>query len=161
MSSADAHKSKRSEDPKDQTRKSVSSADSQKPETSKKREHIESEQWTKVSYQKGPNLKDTFPKKEYSRRIQSSESQSTADKNRSRPTPGVTATKRGRATCFMKGCKVTSTHIKKHVIGRHPPMEAHGRSGGLESETRMRMFEELLLKIAGILTGTGTRVLSI
>ena len=42
-------------------------------------------------------------------------------------------------------------YLKKHVIGRHLPMEAYGRSGGLESETRMRMFEELLLKIAGIL----------
>ena len=104
MSSADAHKSKRSEDAKDQTRKSVSSADSQKPETSKKREHIE---WTNSGQtfpiKKCPNLKDTFSKKEYSRHIQSRESQSTADKNRSRPTPGVTATKRGRATCFMKG----------------------------------------------------------
>ena len=93
VSSADAHKSKRSEDPKDQTRKSVSSADSQKPETSKKREHIESEQWTKVSYQKRPNFERYISKKEYSRRIQSRENQSTADKNRSRPTPGATATK--------------------------------------------------------------------
>ena len=151
VSSADAHKSKRSEDPKDQTRKSVSSADSQKPETSKKRKHIESEQWTKVSYQKGPNLKDTFPKKNTVGVSRAGKNQSTADKNRSRPTPGATATKRGRATCFMKGCKVTSTRIKKHVIGRHLPMEAYGRSGGLESETRMRMFEELLLKIADIL----------
>ena len=82
VSSTDAHKSKRSEEPKDQTRKSVSSADSQKPETSKKREHIESEQWTKVSYQKRPKFERYISKKEYSRRIQSKESQSTADKNR-------------------------------------------------------------------------------
>ena len=130
---------------------SVSSVDSQRPETSKKSEHIESEQWTKVSYHKKPKFERYISKKEYSRRIQSRESQSTADKNRSRPTPGATAAKRGRATCFMKGCKVTSTRIKKHVIGHHLPMEAYGRSGGLESETRMRMFEELLLKIAGVL----------
>ena len=147
VSSADAPKSKRSEEPKDQTRKSVSSADSQRPETSKKRDHIESEQWTKVSYQKRPKFERYISKKEYSRRIQSRESQSTADKNRSRPTPGTTAAKRGRATC----CRVTSTRTKKHVIGHHLPMEAYGRSGGLESETRMMMFEELLLKIVGIL----------
>ena len=63
VSSADAHKSKRSEDPKGQTRKSVSSTDSQKPETSKKREHIESEQWTKVSYQNRPKFERYIPKK--------------------------------------------------------------------------------------------------
>ena len=57
-----------------------------------------------------------------------------------------TVQKRARL-CFMNGCNVRATHLKKHVIGRHLPVEAY-KSGDLSISSRMCILEDLLMKVA-------------
>ena len=113
--------------PKDQSSKPVPSTGSQRSE-SKKRET--EEPFIKVTHQKKPKYERYVSQREYNQRFKSG---SSSQGSRSYPSSGAVQ-KRGKTTCFMEGCKVTSTSIKKHVMGRHLPTEAYGRTGDLERE---------------------------
>ena len=52
-----------------------------------------------------------------------------------------------KSRCFISGCHVSTTHMKKHVIGRHLPKFVSSRSS-LTLQDQMRSYERLLMSIA-------------
>ena len=57
------------------------------------------------------------------------------------------STKHSKSRCFISGCQVATTHMKKHVIGRHLPKFVSSRSS-LTLQDQMRSYEKLLMSIA-------------
>ena len=49
--------------------------------------------------------------------------------------------------CFIKGCNIETTHLKKHVIVRHLPRFVSMKSD-LTSEEQMKQYESLLMSVA-------------
>ena len=49
--------------------------------------------------------------------------------------------------CFLTGCDSMNKHMKKHVIGKHPPTEAYSKTGDLPLGSHMQILEDLLNKI--------------
>ena len=54
---------------------------------------------------------------------------------------------RNKRPCFIKGCNIETTHLKKHIIGRHLPRFVSIKSD-LTLEEQMKHYESLLMAVA-------------
>ena len=54
---------------------------------------------------------------------------------------------RSKRPCFIKGCNIETTHLKKHIIGRHLPRFVSIKSD-LTLEEQMKHYESLLMSVA-------------
>ena len=59
----------------------------------------------------------------------------------------LNGTKHSRSRCIISGCHVETSHLKKHVIGRHLPKFVSSKSS-LSLEEQMKKYENLLMSIA-------------
>ena len=54
---------------------------------------------------------------------------------------------RSKRSCFIKGCNIETTHLKKHIIGRHLPRFVSIKSD-LTLEEQLKHYESLLMAVA-------------